>query len=132
MLFLPDTNALSHYMRGRDAALVARFAETFPQVRLSVIVLAELEFGAVKSGAPAQRARLNALVSVLPAEPFIAADAARYGLLRTQLSGRGEIIGPYDLQIAAQALRLGATIITHNTREFARVPGLKIEDWQAA
>jgi len=129
-LFLPDTNAFSRYMRGRDAELAARFEPVFPQVRLSAIVLAELEYGAAKSGLPRHRAQLTALISSLPYEPFTDADAATFGHLRTHLSRRGELIGPYDLLIAAQALRLGATVVTHNLREFSRVPGLKLADWQ--
>lgn len=131
-LFLPDTNALSHYMRGLDRPLVARFIHAFAHVRVSSIVVAELEFGAVKSGLQAQRTRLDALVATLPHEPFTLADAAEFGRLRALLARRGELIGPYDLLIVAQALRLGATVVTHNLREFSRVPGLKVEDWQSA
>ncbi|MBC7368535.1 MAG: PIN domain-containing protein [Undibacterium sp.] len=119
-------------MRGADRPLVARFVTAFDHVRASSIVVAELEYGAVKSGVTSQRTRLDALRSTLPLEPFTLADAAEFGRLRTLLARRGELIGPYDLLIAAQALRLGATLITHNLREFSRVPGLKIEDWQSA
>ena len=131
-LFLPDTNVLAHYLRGLDRPLVARFIHAFAHVRVSSIVVAELEFGAVKSGLQAQRTRLDALVATLPHEPFTRADAAEFGRLRALLARRGELIGPYDLLIAAQALRLGATVITHHLREFSRVPGLEVEDWQSA
>jgi len=130
-LFLPDTNALSRYLRGADRPLVAHFVAAFDHVRASSIVIAELEYGAVKSGVPSQRTRLDTLLSTLPTEPFTLADAAEFGRLRAFLARRGEMIGPYDLLIAAQALRLGATIVTHNLREFSRVPGLKIADWQS-
>ena len=69
-------------------------------------------------------------VAAIPVEPFTPADADRYGRLRANLRRRGEMIGPLDALIAAQALRLGATVVTHNIREFARVPGLHCEDWQ--
>jgi tRNA(fMet)-specific endonuclease VapC len=128
-MFLPDTNACSNFMRGHSA-LVTRWLDAAPSVRLSAIVIAELEHGAVKAGSARQRARLDELVATLPNESFSAADAIRFGKLRTELERRGEIIGPYDLLIAAQALRLGATVVTHNVREFERVPGLKVEDWQ--
>ena len=131
-LFLPDTNALSHYRRGLDRPLVARFIPSFAHVRASSIVIAELEFGAVKSRLQAQRTRLDALVATQPHEPFTLADAAEFGRLRALLARRGELIGPSDLLIAAQALRLGATLVTHNLREFSRVPGLKVEDRQSA
>jgi tRNA(fMet)-specific endonuclease VapC len=128
-MFLPDTNACSHFMRGHQA-IVLRWLAVAPSLRLSVIVVAELEHGAAKAGAPRQRTRLNELIATLPVEPFSAADAFAYGRLRATLEKRGEIIGPYDLLIAAQALRLGATVVTHNVSEFRRVPGLKVEDWQ--
>ena len=130
--YLPDTNAFSRHMRGDDPGLSAKFAAEFAQVRLSAIVLAELEFGAAKSGQARHRSRLDGLLASVPVEPFVGRDADCYGRLRATLQRRGEIIGPLDTLIAAQALRLGATVVTHNLREFARVPGLKCEDWQEA
>lgn len=131
-LYLPDTNALSRYVRGHDGGLSAKFAAEFAHVRLSAIVLAELEFGAAKSGLARHRTRLDGLLTTIPIEPFTYRDADHYGRLRSTLQRRGEMIGPLDALIAAQALRLGATVVTHNLREFQRVPGLKCEDWQAA
>lgn len=128
-LFLPDTNACSQFMRGHPA-LVPRWIDAAPFLRLSTIVVAELEYGAAKIHPSRQRVRLDALVTTLPHEPFTLADAAEFGRLRALLAHRGELIGPYDLLIAAQALRLGATVVTHNLREFSRVPGLKVADWQ--
>jgi tRNA(fMet)-specific endonuclease VapC len=132
MLFLPDTNALSRYLQGRDDALVARVAAEFPNLRIAAIVVAELEYGAAKSGIARHRQRLDSLLAVLAVESFSLADAQFYGGLRADLERRGQCIGPHDMLIAAQALRLGATVVTHNTREFSRVPGLKCEDWQSA
>lgn len=129
-LYLPDTNALSRHLRGDDHELSAKFAAEFAHVRLSAIVLAELEFGAVKSGLARHRSRLDGLLATMPVEPFTDADAVGYGRLRATLQRRGEMIGPLDALIAAQALRLDAIIITHNLDEFRRVPGLKVEDWQ--
>lgn len=128
-MFLPDTNVCSHFMRGHDV-IVPHWLAHVSQLHLSAIVIAELEHGAAKGGSARQRARLNEMIALVPAEPFTPADAAEYGLLRTRLERRGELIGPFDLLIAAQALRLGATIVTHNLREFQRVPGLKVVDWQ--
>ncbi len=129
-LYLPDTNALSRHLRGNDEALSARFFAQFADVRLSAIVLAELEFGAAKSALLRHRARLDLLRDTIPFEPFTLEDAARYGRLRASLQKRGEMIGALDALIAAQALRLEATVVTHNVREFSRVPGLHCEDWQ--
>ncbi len=132
MVYLPDTNAISAYFQQRNPILADRFAAQFPYLRLSVLVLAELEYGAVKSGVHRHRSRIEGFLDHVAVEPFIPEDAGRFGRLRSDLERRGEIIGTMDLLIAAQALRLGATIVTHNTREFSRVPGLKLEDWQSA
>jgi len=132
MIFLPDTNAFSRYLQKRDDVFVAKVAAEFPNLRIAAIVLAELEYGAAKSGVARHRQRLDSLLAVLTVEPFSAADAQSYGGLRADLEHRGQCIGPHDMLIAAQALRLGATVVTHNLREFSRVPGLKCEDWQAA
>ena len=130
-LYLPDTNAFSRHMRGDDRGLSARFAAEFIHVRLSAVVLAELEFGAAKSAFARHRSRLDGLLATIPVEPFTQGDAAAYGRLRAALQRRGDMIGPLDALIAAHALRLGATVVTHNLREFHRVPGLKVEDWQS-
>ncbi len=131
-LYLPDTNAFSVYFRRRDESLVARVAAAFPQLRLSTVVLAELEYGAAKTGLARHRARIEGLLASLAIEPFLPEDSACYGRLRADLERRGGLIGPLDALIAAQALRLGATVVTHNVREFVRVPGLKCEDWQTS
>jgi tRNA(fMet)-specific endonuclease VapC len=129
--FLPDTNAFSVFFRRRDEGLLARFAAAFPLVRLSAIVLAELEYGAAKSGLARHRSRIEALTRSVPIDAFSPEDAASYGCLRATLERAGRMIGPFDTLIAAQALRLGAVLVTHNTEEFSRVPGLHCEDWQA-
>ena len=133
MIFLPDTNAVSAYLRGTDAGLLARMQAEFSRLRLSALVVAEREFGIVHhaSGQRFQK-RFAELLASVPVEPFTREDAAHYARLRSALEKRGQGIGPIDTLIAAQALRLGATVVTHNLREFRRVPGLKVEDWQAA
>ncbi|MSU52243.1 MAG: VapC toxin family PIN domain ribonuclease [Opitutia bacterium] len=131
MLFLPDTNVISAYFQQRDAGLARKFSAAFPDLRLSILVLAELEYGAAKSGVARHRSRLDGLLANVAIEPFGAEDSRCYGELRADLERRGKIIGTMDTLIAAQALRLGATIVTHNLREFSRVSGLKIADWQS-
>ena len=131
MIHLPDTNAYSRYFRGDDATLTARFARHWPTIALSVIVLAELEFGAQKSGVPAHRQRVDALVlGVAVIEPWTESDASAYGRIRADLERRGIVVGAHDMQVAAQAIRLGATCVTHNQRHFSQIPGLKLADWQ--
>lgn len=130
MIYLPDTNAFSKNFQGRDPSLSERFIREFPNLRLSVIVLGELEFGAAKSGVERHRIRLDSLRAHLDVIPWTAADALLYGKISQDLEAAGGKIGMLDTLIAAQALRLGATVVTHNLREYRRVPGLKVEDWQ--
>lgn len=130
-LYLPDTNALSVFLRGGDAPLTARMVQEFPHLRLSALVVAEREFGILQHAAGQRyRSRFEQLVTTLPVEPFTRADAAHYARIRASLEKRGQGIGPIDTLIAAQALRLGAIIVTRNVREFSRVPGLECENWQ--
>jgi tRNA(fMet)-specific endonuclease VapC len=132
MLYLPDTNAISAYMRGTSPGLVRRMQAAFvrDELRLSVIVLAEREFGVIKGGNAAQRRKLQLLEQLVAVDPFTREDARRYAFLRHQLESRGQGIGPFDTLIAAQALRLGATVVTRNVREFSRVSGLLVENWE--
>jgi len=132
VIYLPDTNAVSNFLRGNNPALTARMHQEFPSLRLSALVVAEREFGILhhRSGLKYRRA-FEALVSSVPIEVFSREDAAHYAGLRSYLEKRGQGIGPIDTLIAAQALRLGATVVTHNVKEFSRVPGLHVEDWQS-
>jgi len=130
MTYLPDTNAVSAYMRGDSPKLNAKMAEAFGELCLSVIVLAEREFGVTKGTNAHARLKLAELAQSLPVEPFTCDDSTHYAAIRHDLESRGDGIGPMDTLIAAQALRLGATVITRNVREFSRVPGLRVENWQ--
>ena len=117
-----DERVRDHLVRRRPAEL-----------RMSAITLAELRFGIAKS-TQARRAtsNLRVLLSKIGVVPFDEAATERYGGLRALLERRGSPIGPLDTLIAAHALSLGWTLATHNTREFRRVPGLKVEDWLAS
>lgn len=130
MIYLPDTNALSAYMRGTDEALVAKMQAVFAELALSVIVLAEREFGVTKGTHARARIVLGELAQTLPVIEFTREDCSHYAAIRHDLEARGQGIGPMDTLLAAQAVRVGATLITRNVREFRRVPGLKVEDWQ--
>lgn len=130
MTYLPDTNAVSAYMRGDSPKLNAKMAEAFGELCLSVIVLAEREFGVTKGTNAHARLKLAELAQSLPVEPFTRDDSTHYAAIRHDLESLGVGIGPMDTLIAAQALRLGATVITRNVREFSRVPGLRVENWQ--
>ena len=129
-----DTNVVIGVLNGSPLRLLRRFEIEFPRdaVVLPTIVLFELEYGVAKSGrrrtenAERLAAFLRAPITVLP---FDADDAREAGDIRAGLAKAGRPIGPYDILIAAQARRRGATLVTANEREFARVPGLKTEDW---
>ena len=101
------------------------------QKYLCPVVQAELYFGAYNSAYP--QAGLEILQQFLvgfPVLPFDQAAAKKYGEIRARLTRQGNLIGPYDLQIAAIALARGAVVVTHNTEEFGRVAGLEVEDWE--
>ena len=136
MIYLPDTNVFSRYLRGEDAQIKSRLESELRFCRLSAVVLSELEYGAAKRpDLPALRSRVARLRELMAAEvDYTCADAHYYGAVRAHLAGlkpNAQPIGPYDLMLAAQALRLGAVLVTHNTAEFARVPALALEDWQS-
>lgn len=130
MRYLLDTNIVSDLVRnpqGKVAQHIRKVGEA--QVSTSIIVAAELRYGATKKGSPRLSAQLEAVLGALEVLPFeVPADAA-YGLLRTRLEQAGRPIGANDLLIAAQALSLSYTIITDNEREFAHVEDLRRENW---
>ena len=130
MIYLPDTNAVSAYMRGDNLKLVEKMRDSFGELCLSVIVLAEREFGVTKGTNANARLKLAELAQTLPVEPFTRDDSTHYAAIRHDLEAGGVGIGPMDTLIAAQAMRLGATVVTRNVREFERVSGLMIENWQ--
>ena len=132
MIYLPDTNVFSKYFQGRDVALRDAMTRSFFDMRLSAIVLAELEFGASKSGIKRHRNNVDLLIDQLTLVSFVGEDAHRFGHIRSHLERQGTVIGSLDMLIAAQALRLGATVVTHNLVEFKRVPKLRVVDWQTS
>ena len=119
-------------MRGRSPQVNARFVAVLPQDKyLCPIVQGELYFGAHRSASPAASLiQVKAFTRHYPVLPYDEAAAEKYGEIRADLAQRGLIIGPYDLQIAAIALVHGVTLVTHNTREFSRVIGLSLDDWE--
>ena len=136
MIYLPDTNVFSRYLRGRpeDGEVCNRLEESLPECRLSAIALMELEYGAAKRPeVPAFRDRIQKLRRVFRSvEAFDAAAAHNSGYIRAFLSRlrpNAQPIGPYDALLAGQALALGAVLVTANTGEFERVPGLAVESW---
>ena len=134
MTYLLDTNAWIAYLRQNNPKLVQRFLRENPaDIALCSVVLGELLYGAHHGAANklaanlALIARLQQRFASLPFDDFAAEE---YGKLRAYLASQGTPIGPNDLMIASIALTHGLTVVTHNTSEFSRVPGLKFEDWQ--
>jgi len=130
MIYLLDTNAAIALLKEHPQMLshVRRVGQS--ALRVCAPVEAELWFGVAKSARQEQnRARLLTLLEWLPSLPFAGQATRHFGDIRAHLANLGTPIGPYDLQIAAIALANDLTVVTHNTREFARVPGLKLEDW---
>lgn len=127
---LIDTGIWVGILRGKSPRVANRIREARDAVAMSAISAAELYHGASKSIYTKRGFEgVRTLLSRIPVLDFDVDAAAAYGVLRSHLEGRGEVIGHYDMLIAGHALSLGATIITNNIREFARVPGLTIEDW---
>jgi tRNA(fMet)-specific endonuclease VapC len=130
MPYLLDTNIVSDLVRnpqGRVAEKIRKVGEA--QVYTSIIVAAELRYGATKKGSPRLTAQLEAVLGALQILPFDAPADSAYGLIRARLEKAGLLIGGNDMLIAAQALAFGYTIVTDNQREFAHVPGLARENW---
>ncbi len=135
MSHLLDTNAfVDHLRRGSASKVTAKLlAAPSGSIYLCTVVLGELIFGAVRSGAAheaANRALIAGLCARFPMLLFDEPAAEEYGKLRAYLTNVGQVLGPNDLMIASIALANGKILVTHNTKEFSRVPGLTLEDWQ--
>ena len=130
-MFLLDTNICIYIMKNTYPKLTERlFSHSPSQMAVSSITVFELEYGAAKSKW-SEKTRLNLELFLAPFTiiPFDGKDAVIAGQVRRYLEKEGTPIGPYDLQIASQALARDMTVITHNVNEFCRVPGIKTEDW---
>ncbi|MGV0024952.1 type II toxin-antitoxin system tRNA(fMet)-specific endonuclease VapC [Phormidesmis priestleyi] len=134
MRYLLDTNVCVMYLNGRSISVRDRLRSiSTEEMAVCSLVKAELLYGAMRSNNPTrtlerQREFLERFVSL----PFGDEAAIVCGQIRARLASTGTPIGAYDLQIAAIALANNLTLVTHNTREFERVEGLKIEDWEVA
>jgi tRNA(fMet)-specific endonuclease VapC len=128
--FLLDTNIVSDLVRNPQGVAAQRIAEVGEaQICTSVIVAAELRYGAAKKGSARLSRQLDLVLGALDVLPLEAPADRTYGELRSTLEKRGRLIGPNDLLIASQALALGCTLVTDNTEEFARVEGLPLDNW---
>lgn len=130
-MYLLDTNICIYLMKDTFPALTEKLLSHDPEeFAISSVTLYELEYGAAKSRwGNRTREKLYTFLSPFTVLPFDADDAITAGNLRALLAAKGSPVGPYDIQIAAQAYARGLTVITHNIDEFSRVPNLKVEDW---
>lgn len=129
MRFLLDTNAMIAMLKSNPKFLSRMRQHQPTDFGMPVIVVHELYFGAYRS---AQISRNLARIEEIQFEvlDFDTDDARQAGEIRAALADAGTPIGPYDALIAGQALARGLVLVTHNTREFRRVPGLEVEDWE--
>jgi tRNA(fMet)-specific endonuclease VapC len=132
MSYLLDTNACIAVLNDRASGVARKLATTFQQdVVLCHIVKGELLYGAYRSAkVESNLALLGSFFEQFSVLPFDDEATDAYGRIRAKLAASGKPIGPNDLIIAAIAVRHGATLVTHNTREFQRVGGLRLEDWE--
>lgn len=130
-MYMLDTNICIYCQKNKPPQVLERLKQiSSHEVCLSVITLAELIYGALKSQQVAHNLqKLNSLRSTIGVLPFDEKAAEMYGRIRTELEKRGEVIGANDLLIAAHALSIQATLVTNNLREFTRIAGLKLENW---
>lgn len=130
MKFLLDTNAVIAILNGNTQFITTMKQYKPSDFTISSIVMFELFYGAYKS----QNIEKNlARIALLPFEilAFSEQDAQQAGEIRAKLAKQGIPIGTYDIQIAGQAIAQNLTLITHNVKEFQRVPNLDYEDWQS-
>lgn len=131
MQVMLDTNICIYLIKNRPVHLRSRFQQyNIGDVGISSITLSELMVGVERNAnRPQALHALQLLLQSLSIADFDVQAAYIYARIRVDLEKRGLAIGPLDMLIAAHALSLGLVLVTHNTREFQRVPGLQIEDW---
>lgn len=130
MRYLLDTNIVSNLVRnphGRVADRIKAIGE--PNICTSIIVAAELRYGTTKKASPRLSAQVEAVLGAIDILPLDSPADEIYGSIRTQLELAGTSIGGNDLLIAAHAMALDHTLVTDNDKEFARIDGLRVENW---
>ena len=131
-MYLLDTNVCINFLNGTSTSVEQHFQDRFPsEIAVCSIVKAELLFAARNSQrVDANLQILKMFFSPLQSLPFDDRCADEYGLIRDDLTIQGLLIGPNDMLIAAIARAYDAILVTHNTREFSRINGLRLEDWE--
>jgi len=131
-MYLLDTDACIRVLNGSSARVIGQLRSHAPaEIRISSVTRAELLHGARRSARVAENLRvLDSFFAPLVSVPFDDVYAEQYAVLRASLAAGGRPIGPNDLLIAATALAHDLTLVTSHLREFSRVAGLEIEDWE--
>ncbi|HIJ57153.1 MAG TPA: type II toxin-antitoxin system VapC family toxin [Deltaproteobacteria bacterium] len=130
-MYLLDTNIVSYWMRGMESVIDRIRSRSPSDFGLSTITLAEILYGIEKSSVKKKERRLKIekISSLLMIYPFDEMAAIEYAVIRAELEKKGTIISERDTQIASIALANKLILVTHNVKEFNRIPKLKVEDW---
>lgn len=131
MKYMLDTNICIYIIKEKPKQILNKFQMlNIGDVCISVITLAELEYGVEKSSYPERnRLALSGFLASIEILPFSEKAASEYGKIRANLEKQGKIIGAYDLMIGAHALCENLILVTNNVREFSRIPNLSLENW---
>ena len=131
--YLLDTKVLSDLVRNPGGTVATKIVDAGEDcICTSIVVAAELRYGATKSGSAKLTERVDMILSALDILPLKPPADREYGNIRDRLTRQGTLIGPNDLLIAAHALAAELILVTANTREFSRVQGLKVVNWLVA
>jgi tRNA(fMet)-specific endonuclease VapC len=130
-MFLLDTNICIHIIKKKPTILIDTLkTKSEKGIFISVITVAELEYGVAKSMYPEKnKISLIEFLSIFKILNFDDKDALSFGIIKSELEKIGKIIGPMDLLIASQAMSKKLILVTNNTKEFERIKELKIENW---
>jgi tRNA(fMet)-specific endonuclease VapC len=133
MTYMLDTDTFSYLVKGSHPVQQAALKINPDEIKISVVTQAEVWFGLQLHPSGAQKqARIRELFEGIEVLSLDSTVAKSYAVIRAKLHKTGTLIGPNDLWIAAHALSQGMTLVTNNTRQFKRVPGLKLENWVGA
>ncbi len=128
--FMLDTNIIIYTIKNKPTTVRKTFKKHEGQMCLSTVTLGELIYGAEKSSQPEKNMEvIESMIARLEVLSFEPHDTTHFGQLRAELASIGKPIGPYDTMIAGHARSRGLILVTNNTKEFKRVPGLRIENW---
>jgi len=128
--YMLDTNIVIYTIKNRPSQVRETFKKHEGQMCLSSVSLGELIFGAERSSQTERNlADINGLIARMEVAPFDEHASEHFGQLRAELYKSGQPIGPYDMMIAGHARSMGLILVTNNTKEFERVPGLRVENW---